>query len=129
MEPAATFGREDALPIDIADSELGDGSVATIGTSRGGAHTKTAFGEIEAVANGSSDAVILFPDEMALIDAALVHEVFDEATDGVVGQGGNDSRSQAETSLQAAGNVVFSAALEHAKLAGGGDSEVTWIEA
>jgi hypothetical protein len=47
----------------------------------------------------------------ALLDAALEHQVFHEAADGIVGERGDDGGVEAEAPLQPAGDVVLSAAL------------------
>ena len=50
------------------------------------------------------------------VDAALQHQVLDEPADVVVGQRGDDRGAQAEAAAQAAGDVVFAAALPRAEL-------------
>ena len=57
--------------------------------------------------------------DVAQVDAALQHEVLDQAADGVVGERGHDRRAQAEAAPQAAGDVVLAAALPGPERAGG----------
>ena len=51
-----------------------------------------------------------------LVDAALVHQVFDQAADGVVGERGDDGGLEAEAAAQAAGDVVLAAAFPDVEL-------------
>ena len=111
VEPARAFGREDFVPVDLTGLELGDSGVAAVGAAQRGAHAEAALGEVEAIADGAADAVVLHPLQMRLVDAALVDEVFDEAANGVVGERGDDGGAQAKAALEAAGDVVFAAAL------------------
>ena len=130
MEPArAVAGAEDRLPIEIAGLDLADGSVAAVGTAGGSAHAKAALSKVEAVAHGAADAIVRDPADERGIDAALEDEVLDEAADGVVGERGGDGGAQAEAAAQAAGYVVFAAALPNLELARGVDAHVAGIEA
>src|SRR5580658_9317727 len=122
MEPARAFCLEDGVPIDLAGSELRDGSIAAVGAAKGRAYAEAALSEVEAVAHGSAYAVVLYPANMRLIDAALEHEIFDEASDGVVCKGGDDGGAQAKAALEAAGDVVFAAALPRLEGAAGSDA-------
>ena len=93
----------------VARLQLRDGRVPAIRAAQRGAHAKAALGEVEAVAHGAADAVVLDPLH-ALFDAALEHQVFDEAADGVVGKRRDDRRVETEAALQSARDVVFAAA-------------------
>ena len=103
--------------------------MAAVGTAGGGADSEAAFGEVEAVADIAADAIVLDPFEQGEVDAALEHEVFDKAADGVVGKRGGDGGTQAEAATEAAGDVVFAAALPDLEVAGGVDAGVAGIEA
>ena len=122
-------GAEDRLPIEIAGLDLADGGVAAVGAAGGGAHAEAALSKVEAVAHGAADAVVRNPADERRIDAALENEVFNEAADGIVGERGGDGGAQAEAAAQAAGDVVFAAALPHLKLARGVDAAFAGIEA
>ena len=58
----------------------------------------------------AADAVVLHPAH-ALLDAALQHQVLDEAADRVVGERRDDGGRQAEAAPQPARDVVLAAAL------------------
>ena len=107
--------------------ELRDGGVAAIGAAERRADAEAALGEVEPVADRAADAVVLDPRH-ALLDAALEHQVFDEAADGVVRERGDDGGVEAEAALQPAGDVVLAAALPHLERARGVDAEVAGIE-
>ena len=65
----------------------------------------------------------------ALLDAALEHQVFDEASDRVVGERRHDGCRQAEAAAQPAGDVVLAAAFPGLERAGRANTPVTRIEA
>ena len=120
---------KDQRPIEIAGGELAYGGVAAVGTACGGSNSEAALGEVEAVADIAADTVVLDPLEQGEVDAALKHEVFDEAADGVVSERGGDGGAQAEAATEAAGDVVLAAALPDLELAGGVDAGIAGIEA
>ena len=130
VEPArAVLGAEDRVPVEVAGFDLADGGVAAVGAAGGGAQAEAALGEVEAVAHGAANAVVRDPSEQGGVDAALQDEVFDEAADGVVGEGGGDGGAQAEAAAEAAGDVVFAAALPDLEVARGVDAAFAGIEA
>ena len=120
---------EDGFPIEVAGLDLADGSVAAVGTARRRAHAEAALSEVEAVAHGAAHAVVRNPADERGIDAALKDEVFHQAADGVVGKRGGDGGAQAEAAAQAAGHVVFAAALPHLEVARGMNAAFAGIEA
>ena len=61
-----------------------------IGATERRANAEAAFGEIQSVANRAAHAVVWHPANIFLADAALQHEVFDQAADGIIGEGGDD---------------------------------------
>ena len=77
--------------------------VAAVGAAHGRAHAEAALGEVEAVAGGAPDPVVLHPAEVRLVDPALVDEVLHEAAHRVVHEGGDDGGVQAEAALEARG--------------------------
>jgi hypothetical protein len=87
------------------------------------------LGEVEAVAHGAADAVVLGPLEMGQVDAALKHQVLDEAAHGVVHESGDDRGPEAEAAPQAAGHVVLAAAFPDLEAARGVDAALAGIEA
>jgi len=128
-ETRGTFLHKDFVPVDLAGLELRDCGIATVGTAESRAYAEAAFGEVEAVADGASNAVVLDPTEVRLVDAALIHEVFDKAPDGVVGECGDDAGAQTEAALEAAGDIVFPAAFPGLEGAGGCDAPNAGVEA
>ncbi len=111
------------------DLNLADGGVAAVGAANGGAHAVAALSKVEAVAHGAAHAVVRNPSDERSIDAALQNEVLDQAADGIVGERSGDGGAQAETAAQAAGHVVFAAALPNLEMARGVDAAFAGIEA
>src|SRR5690606_32692933 len=107
VEPADAEFAEDMIPVDVARLDLRGGRVATVWNADGAADAKAAFGEIEAVANRATDAVILTPEDEVGGNATLHDEVLDEVADFVVDEGRDHGRLQVEALPQAAGRVVF----------------------
>ena len=105
------------------------GGMAAVGAAGGGADSEAALGEVEAVADFAAYAVVLDPLEQGEVDAALEHEVFDEAADGVVGERGGDGGAEAEAATEAACDVVLASAFPDLELAGGVYAGVAGIEA
>src|SRR5438477_11579393 len=97
MNPTHAEIAEYVVPIEIARLELAGGGVAAVGYPHGAAHAKTAFGEIEAVANEAANAVKGHPLDKLGFDAALQNEILDQPTDVVVGKGGGNRGLEAET--------------------------------
>ncbi len=93
---------EDVVPVEIAGLELAGGGVAAVGDADGAADAEAALGEVEAVADGPADAVVLAPLDEVGGDAALHDEVLDQVADLVVDEGGADGGAQAEALAQAA---------------------------
>src|SRR5438552_8885361 len=129
MKPARAFLDKDSFPIDLAGLEVRNRRVPAIRTSERGAHAKSALGEIQAVADRAADAVVLDPADMAEIDAALEHQILDEASHGIVSEGRDDRSVHAKAAPQAARDVVFAAALPGAEFASSGDARISRIEA
>src|ERR1044072_757717 len=72
------------LPVDVAGLELRGGRVPSVRTAQCGAHAEASLGEVQAVAHPAPDAVVLAPEDVRLIDAALLDEVLHQTPDGVV---------------------------------------------
>ena len=117
VEPACAVLTEDVIPVDVAGREFGRGGIATIDTTHCAAYAKSAFGEVEAVANRTAQAIMREPLDVIRIDAALHDEVFEQVSDFVVYETGYNSRTQAKTLAHAACHVVFAAAFPDAKVA------------
>src|SRR5208283_66511 len=93
------------------------------------AEAEAAFGEIEAVADGAPDAIVLAPPDEIRGDAALHDQVLDQAAHLVVDEGRAHRGSEAETFPEAARSVVFAAALPNREMAGGANPALARIEA
>ena len=128
VEPAPLPSRR-CVPVDVAGLELRHRGVAAVRAAQGRAHAVAARREVETVADGAAHAVVLGPAHMRLIDAALVDEVLHEAPHRVVDQGRHHGRVQAEAALEAAGDVVFAAALPHLERPRGVDPAFAGVEA
>src|SRR5215467_14273423 len=128
VEPPGALA-EDRVPIHVFWVELRGCGVGAIGAAQSGANSKTALGEIQSVAHGSSNAVVLYPPNQRLIDAALIHQILNQPADGVVGKSGDDRGLHPEAALEAARDVVFTAALVNLKMARGGDAAVAGVKA
>src|SRR5262249_44811123 len=111
VEPAGAELGKNFFPIDVAGLELGNGGVATVVGAKGGTDAEAAFGEVEAVARSTADAVVGYPSHERWVDSALIHEILEQATYGVVGEGCDHGGLESEATFQAAGDVVFAAAL------------------
>ena len=117
------------IPVDVAGFELRDGSVAAVHHAEAAADAEAPLEEVDAVAGLAADAVEGAPKDVVLADAALEHEVFDEAADRVIDERGDDGTAQAEAAAQAAGDVVLAAAFPDAEAAGTDDAAFAGIEA
>src|SRR5262249_56490416 len=91
--------------------ELRSRGVPTIRAAQRCTQSETTLGEVQTVANGSTYAVILHPSHQRLIDTALIEQILEQPSYRIVSDGCDDRRIEAETTLQAAGNVVFAATL------------------
>src|ERR1041385_9030522 len=102
--------------------------MTAIGTSCSGTDAKATFGKIEAVADGPTNAVELHPLYVRLVHPALVDEILDQSTDGVISERSHDRRIHPEAALQTARNVILAAAFPNLEVARGRDASLTRIE-
>ena len=109
--------------------KLRDGGVAAVRAAQRGADAETSFSEIQAVAHGTADAVVRNPLGERVVHAALIHQIFDEPADRIIGERGDYGRVQTKAALQAARDIVFAAAFADGKLARGPDALVARVEA
>ena len=128
VEPARALAAEELVPVDLARLHLAGGRVATVRAAERRAQAEAALREVEAVANGAPDAVVLHEADVALVDAALVEQVLEQAADRVVDEGGDDRRALAEAAREAAGDVVLAAAFPDPEAARGVDPRVARVE-
>ena len=100
-----------------------------VGAAERAAQSESALGEIEPVADFSARAVRLDPLYEVGVDAALHYEVFDKVSDLVFCEGAREGGAQSEAFSEAAGHIVFAAALPRAEAAGGAYAVVAGVEA
>src|SRR6266567_5617064 len=93
------------------------------------AHTESTFREVQSVTHRAAQAVVIYPLDVRLVDAALVDEVLNEPADRVVGERRHYRRIQPETAFQPSRNVVLASALPNLKRPRGMNSSFTRIEA
>jgi len=67
VKPANALFAEDVIPVDVAFFQVRNGGVATIVGAESGPHAETALSEIESIARGAADAVVLDPADEGLI--------------------------------------------------------------
>ncbi len=128
MEVADTALPEDVIPVNIAFFQLGNGGIAPVGATLGAPASEAALHEVQAVADGASDAVEGDPADEPGIHAALQDEILHEASYWIVGEGGDHGGAEAEAAAEAPGHVVFSAALPDVEGAGGVDPAFAGVQ-
>ena len=90
--------------------------MAAIRTSHGRPRTETSLGKIQTVTDGPAHPVRWNPAHIFLADASLQHQVFDETSDGIVRERGDDRSVHPKAAPETAGDVVFTSALPCAKM-------------
>src|SRR5438105_12160202 len=105
MEPARAFLDKNLLPINVSGPQLRDGGVTTIRTTKRSAYSVTTFSKIQAIADFAAHAIVLDPPDMRLIDPTLQNQIFDEASDRIIGKCGNNGGLLSETTPQSARDV------------------------
>src|SRR5260221_8292026 len=102
--------------------------MSAIGATQSGADAKPSLGKVQSVADGASHAVEGNPAHIFLTYAALKHQVFDEASDGIVREGSYDCCVHSEAASQAPGDVVLTSTFPRTERAGGGNALIAGIE-
>ncbi len=128
VQPLATGGGEEGIPVEIAGLELGSRAVTPVDTAFGPANAEAAFCEVDGIAHAFAHAIIGHPFDVGGVQAALKDEVFNQAADLVVGKGGQDTGGVAEAAAESAGDVVFAAAFPGGEVAGCADAAFTGVE-
>ena len=128
MEPSGSELAENIIKIKVAFFQMGDGGVASVGTTDRTADAETAFREIESVSDRAPDSVIGNPLDERGIHAALHDEILDKTPDRIVRKRRNHTRTLAETSAETARHIIFAAAFPCGKRPCGMDSSRTGIE-
>ena len=103
--------------------------MTAIGASERRTHAKAALRKVQAIAYGTPNAVISDPAHQALIHASLIYEIFNQASDRVVGKSRDDGGFQIEAAFQTARYVVFAAAFGNLKITRSPDAAVARVEA
>jgi hypothetical protein len=102
--------------------------MTTVRTANRRTHSKAAFGEIESIARGATNTIVLHPAQVRLIHASLVDKVLNEPTHRIIRESGDDRCLHPETSLETACDVVFTAALPGSEAARRRNTSVAWVE-
>src|SRR5262249_32402542 len=105
MKPPSAFFTKYLVPVDLARLQLANRRVSAIRAAQSRPHAKPALGKVQPVARGATNAVILPPDHVRLIDATLVHQVLNQAPHRIVGERRNNRRLHPKTSTQTAADV------------------------
>ena len=129
VEPPHALLAEELVPVDVAGLELADRRQPPVRARPRAAAAVAALDEVQAVADRAADAVVGHPLDVRRVDAALEHEVLDEAPDGIVRERGDGGRLQPKAPAEAAHDVVFAAALPGLEFACRVDASVARIEA
>src|SRR5262245_60307712 len=102
--------------------------MSAVGASGRPSYSESTIDEVQTIPDCASNAVVGHPSDQGLIDATLINEILDEASDGVIRECSHNRRLQTEASLQRAGHVVFAAAFVYIEFASRPDSLVAGIE-
>jgi hypothetical protein len=128
VKPANAERPEEMLPVHVARLQLAGGRVAAVRHADGPPNPEAPFGEVEAVADGPTDAVVGPPLDEIGADAPLHDEVFHEMAHLVVHERRHHRRLQAEAFSQPAGHVVFAPPFPDLKLPGRANSTFARVE-
>src|SRR4029077_8902824 len=93
-----------------------------------GTDSESALREIQPITNRATDSVVRYPSNVLLRNTPLQHEIFDEASDRIIGERSDDGGLETKAAAQSSRHVVLSAAFPSAKMAGGGNAFVAGIE-
>src|SRR5215831_19670703 len=102
--------------------------MSAVGASNRPPYSESTIDKIQTVSDCASHTVVGHPSDQGLIDATLINEILDEASDSVIRERSHDRRLQTEASLQRPGHVVFAAAFINIEIASCPDSLVACFE-
>src|SRR5262245_55826711 len=102
--------------------------MSAVGASGRSSHSKSTIDKVQTIACCASNTVVGQPSDQGLIDATLIDQILNEASDGVVHECSHNRRLQTEASLQRPGHVVFTAAFVYIEFASRPDTLVCRIE-
>src|SRR5262249_30360450 len=86
VKPAGALFAENTFPIDLAGLELRNGSMSAVGTSGRPSHSESTIDKVQTVACCPSNTVVGEPADQRLINASLINQVLNEASDGVINE-------------------------------------------
>src|ERR1700722_2786121 len=99
MKPARAVFAEDRLPIDFTGFERRHRGVAAIRTTKRRAQPKATLGEVQSVANGPANSVVVQPANQGGINTTLVNQVLEEQANRILRNRGNYRTFESETSF------------------------------
>src|SRR5258706_4469647 len=92
VKPPDTELAENVVPIEIAGLELAGCRIAAIWNSDRAANSKTPLGEVQAVSDRASDAVVRNPLDEISVHTTLKDEIFEQTANLVVSEKRADGR-------------------------------------
>ena len=128
VEPAHADLTEDAVPVDVAASQLARRGVTTIGHPERSPNAEATFGEVQAVAAGTTDTIERQPADEGRVDASLEDAILHETTDLVVDERGDKRGAQPEAAPKTARHVVLTASRPDGAAPSGTDSHLARIQ-
>src|SRR5271168_5278777 len=128
MQPSSAIHRQNGLPIEIVRLALRNRGIPPVRASHRRANSKSALGEIKAVAHASTNPVIRNPADQRCIDPSLEDQIFEQLADRVLCEGRNDRSAHTEATPESAGDVIFSPALPCPKISSGINALLAGIE-
>src|SRR6266404_3444632 len=87
--------------------------MAAVGASHRSPQSKAPLGKIQPIAGLPPHAIVPNPLDVRLVHTSLIDQVLDQPANGILRQCSHHSSIQTEAPLEAAGNVVFTAAFPH----------------
>src|SRR5262247_1188403 len=102
--------------------------MSAVGASSRAPYSESTIDKVQTVSDCASNTVVGHPSDQGLIDAALINQILDEASNGVIRECSHNRRLQTKASLQRPGHVVFAAAFIDIEIASRPDSLVAGIE-
>src|SRR5690625_915877 len=103
--------------------------MTAVGNAHRSAHTKAAFGEVQAVAHGDTKPVVGRPLDVLGIEPAGENEIFHQAANLVIGQRCHDRAAQPKRAPQPARHVVFAATFPGPERTRGANAALARVEA
>lgn len=128
VKPADSESAEDVLEIEVIDGELTGGGVTTIRSAFCRTDSEATLGEVESITSSDTEAIEVSPLDELGIDSTLKNKVFEEASDFVINESGEDGSALTEAAAESTGDVVFATAFPGLKLPGGADAAIAGIE-